>query len=157
MAGLCFLLYLVCVRAACHSALLALEEGEPSRSCTTPATPVSSTGAKSSDRKLFASELRRMQDVIQQLTTERSQLTGQIKRLGLQLEGAVEERDHVREEMRIAHDKWLDLRAQLQATVRELQASHLAFDGLQEQLEAARGAQDDVRALQEAFRALTDR
>ncbi len=43
------------------------------------------------------------------------------------------------------------------AQVRELQSSQLAFDGLQEQLEAARGAQDDVRALQEAYRALVAR
>ena len=95
-----------------------------------------------------------MQDANHLLTAERGQAAAATKKLAQTLNAVQAERDQLRDEVRIAHDKWRDVRGQLQNTVRELQASQMSVESLQEQLEAARTAQTDVKTLQAAFHVL---
>ena len=131
-----------------QAALLALDDRAPASASTPSGKP---TPFKPADRKLFATELRRLQDANHRLTTERGQAEVASKKLTQQLQAMQAERDQLRDELRTAHDKWRDVQGQLQHTVRDLQASKMSAERLQEQLEAARTAQADIKTLQAAF------
>jgi hypothetical protein len=96
-----------------QSALSGQEDGKPSSS----STPV--------DRKLFSTELKRLQGIIANMTSERSEIAAESKRLASALERSLEERDQLRRECRVATDKWHDYRDQLQSAARQLQERDL--------------------------------